>query len=267
MVHCRNYVPMQAILDYEGKVRIYQQYGFVLTKPMTHEDMLQINVSKWVTPAPTIQCLDASFRTAVNSIKGFINVNRTALFLHDTTTGVYQHCNYRKNPHLHILVQSNKSACRDLSKFRSMESTLRTSQVEVFTSKVKCTPDRMLSYMTNVGGKTYLGSNDADLRIVIQNLYNNMTPIDQQTEFNKQITGKRKRSDTDLADSDDEADNDDDNDDGDGASVIVVDEAEEDLRKMRSPPRASTSKAGPAKKLSLCYVRRTCLSCSRNHRL
>ncbi|KAK3705859.1 hypothetical protein RRG08_058940 [Elysia crispata] len=240
LTHVRNFVPMQFVLDQNGQPRIHAKYGFTLTKPMDHDDLMKMSVTKWVTPAPAMQAMEYSVRNTVNVIKGFMNVNGTAVFLHDTTSNskASKHCNFRKHSHLHIIVQSTKGYTRDLNKFRAMEHTLRNNEVELFTSTIKCTPDSLLKYMTSDPEKSYLGSNVSDLRIAIQRLYEEAAD-DVTAELMlvsspqpQQQSTKRKR---DMYEIDDNTeDDDDDDDDGDNNQeelIITIDD--DDVAKER----------------------------------
>ncbi|KAK3720220.1 hypothetical protein RRG08_007844 [Elysia crispata] len=248
LTHVRNFVPMQSVLDMNGQSRVHSKYGFTLTKPMDHEDLMTTSVSKWVTPAPAMQAMDHSIRKTVNVIKGFVNVIGTAMFLHDTTTAskANRHCNFRKHSHLHILIQSTKAYCRDLPKFRSMEHTLRQNEVELFTSTAKCTPQSLLHYMTSDPEKSYLGSNLAELRVAIKRLYDDAAEAvdasmmlsspsvpsmmlenepDKVSSHVPQGSKRKRQDEKDVSDNDDSDDEDD--DDEEELIIAIHDDHEE----------------------------------------
>ena len=119
-------------------------------------------VSIWTTPINIYSNLDQTSRHIINTIKTYVNNNKTAIAHHD---GVKDNqCQYHTH-HLHLMVQQQKKQhiCNNYD-YKKLQVGLRPS-VTVMAQKIR-SPQAFAGYLTR-HPKTFLGTNTPHIKLLI----------------------------------------------------------------------------------------------------
>ncbi|GFN86427.1 hypothetical protein PoB_001293300 [Plakobranchus ocellatus] len=107
---------MQPMLDRDGKVKMHQKFNFPMSMPINEDDRLNVLATKWLTPASFMKDLESTPKLLVNKLKDFFNSSEVAVFNYEPGKATHAFCNHRKPEHLHVLINSNQPAIRDIPK-------------------------------------------------------------------------------------------------------------------------------------------------------